>query len=80
MGGPGHGLLEVSPGPAMLYPSTHYGRATPEAALWPFQGWPTHRIGCLRPSSTPLDTPRRAPMIQKQTTDETQVCLFEIIL
>jgi hypothetical protein len=28
----------------------------------PFPGWPTCRVSSLRPSSTPLDTPRRTPM------------------
>jgi hypothetical protein len=32
----GHGLPKASPGPAMLYPSMPYGRATAELALWPF--------------------------------------------
>jgi hypothetical protein len=32
----GHGLPIVSPGPAIPYPSTPCGRATPETALWPF--------------------------------------------
>jgi hypothetical protein len=45
----GHGLPKVSLGPAMPYPSTPYGRATPETAL-------------QQPSSTPLDTPRHTPM------------------
>jgi hypothetical protein len=36
----GHGLLKVSPGLAMPDPSTPCGRAIPETALWPFQGWP----------------------------------------
>jgi hypothetical protein len=31
-------------------------------ALWPFHGGPTCRAGGLRPSSIPLDTPRRTPM------------------
>jgi hypothetical protein len=26
-------------------------------------GWPTRRVGGLRPSSIPLDTPRRTPMV-----------------
>jgi hypothetical protein len=36
----GHGPPKVSLGPAMLYPSTPCGRATPETALWPFQRRP----------------------------------------
>jgi hypothetical protein len=33
----GHGLPKFAP--AMLYSSTPCRRATPETALWPFQGW-----------------------------------------
>jgi fatty acid desaturase len=28
-----------------------------------FQGWPIRRVGGLQPSSTPLDTPRRTPLV-----------------
>jgi hypothetical protein len=35
------------------------GRATPEMALRPFQGWPVYRASDQQPSSTLLDTPRR---------------------
>jgi hypothetical protein len=67
----GHGLRKVSPGPAMPYPFMAYGQYNPETALWPIQGWPICRVACgLRPaacgvwpSSTPLDTPRRTPML-----------------
>jgi hypothetical protein len=53
----GHGLPKVSPGPTMLDPSTPCGRATSG------MGWPACRAAFgLRPSSTLLDTPRRAPM------------------
>jgi hypothetical protein len=58
----GHGLPQVSPGPAMPCLSTTRRWATPETASWAFQGWVTHRAASLRPSSTPLDTPRRTPM------------------
>jgi hypothetical protein len=34
------------------------GWATPKTTLWPFQGLPARRVGDLRPSSIPLDTPR----------------------
>jgi hypothetical protein len=54
-----HGLPKVSPGPAMPDPSTPCGRATPETALHQFLVWPDRKAGGLRPSSTPLDTPRR---------------------
>jgi hypothetical protein len=46
----------------MTNPSTPCGRVTPETALRLFQGWPAHRAGGVRPSSTPLDTLRRTPM------------------
>jgi hypothetical protein len=50
----GHGLPKVSLVPVLPNPC---GRATPETALQPFQGWPTCRVGGLQPSST-LWTPR----------------------
>jgi hypothetical protein len=62
MGRGGHGLPKVSHGPAMPNPSTLCERATPETALRPFLGWPAHRAGGLRPSSSLLDTPRHTPM------------------
>jgi hypothetical protein len=43
----------------------HLGRESPtllRSAGGPPQGWPAHRAGSVRPSSTPLDTPRRTPM------------------
>jgi hypothetical protein len=55
----GHELPNVSPGPVIPDPFTPCGWATPEMALQPFQGRPTHRMGGLRPFSTFLDTPRR---------------------
>jgi hypothetical protein len=58
-----HGLSETSLRPATLYPSMPCRRTTPEPALQPFQGSPTHTAGGLRPSSTPLDTPRRTPIL-----------------
>jgi hypothetical protein len=57
-----HGLSEVSPVPAMPDPSMPCGRAIPETALRPFQGWPAQRAVGQRLSSTHLDTPRRTPM------------------
>jgi hypothetical protein len=54
-----HGLPKVSSGPAMPNPSTPCWRATPETALRLFRGWPAHRAGGLRPSSTLFDTRRR---------------------
>jgi hypothetical protein len=59
----GHGLLKVSPGPALRYPSTPCRRATPDRALWPFLGCPTLRVGGLQQSSSLLDTPRHTSMI-----------------
>jgi hypothetical protein len=56
------GLPKVPQGPAMPDPSMPYRQATPETAIWPFQGRPASRVGSLRPSSTLLDTPRRMPM------------------
>jgi hypothetical protein len=49
----GHGLLDVSHGPAMLYPET---------ALHPFQGRPASRAGGLQPHFTLLDTSRHTLM------------------
>jgi hypothetical protein len=54
-----HGLPKVSYGPAMPNPYTPCGRATPQMALRLFGGWPAHRAGGLRLSSSPLDTPSR---------------------
>jgi hypothetical protein len=59
----GLGITKVSPGPAMPYPSMPCGQATSETALWLSQEWPAHRAGSLRLSSTPLDTPRRRPVV-----------------
>jgi hypothetical protein len=58
----GHGLPKVSPRPAMLYSSMPCSQATPETNLWPFQTWRARRVGGQRPSSTPLDNPRRTCM------------------
>jgi hypothetical protein len=58
----GHGLPKVSPGPAMPYLSMPCGRATPKTALQLFQGWSAQRVGGLRPSSIPLNTPRHTPL------------------
>jgi hypothetical protein len=54
-----HGLPKVSHGPAMHNPSTPCGRATAERPHGRFGGWPARKADGLRPSSTPLDTPRR---------------------
>jgi hypothetical protein len=58
----GHGLPKVSPGPALPYPSSPCGRATPEMALRPLQRGPARRGARLRPSSSPLVTPRYTPV------------------
>jgi hypothetical protein len=59
----GHGLPKVSSGPTMPDPSTPCGQAIPELNLRPFQGWPARSAIGQCPSSTPLDTPRRTPML-----------------
>jgi hypothetical protein len=59
----GHELPKVSTGLAIPYPSTFCEQATPEMALWTFQGWPACRAGGLRPSLTPLVTPHLTPMV-----------------
>jgi hypothetical protein len=59
----GHGLPKVSLRPAMFYPSMPCGRATPEAVLQPFLGWPVLRAGGVWLSSIPLDTPCPTPMV-----------------
>jgi hypothetical protein len=56
--------LKVLLGFAMSNPSYPCGWTTPEMALPMFQGWPARRASSLRPSSTPLDTPRRMPVAQ----------------
>jgi hypothetical protein len=58
----GHGLPKVSPCPDMPYPSMPFRRDAPETALHPFQVWAPHRVGSLRLSSTPLDTPYHTHM------------------
>jgi hypothetical protein len=61
----GHGRPKVSSGPAMT---------TPETAERPFQGWPAHRAGGLRPSSTPFGrhTPYAYGTINILGTQQTQ--------
>jgi hypothetical protein len=58
----GHGLPKVLLGPAMPYLSTLCGFATPETAFRAFQGWSARRVGNLRSSLIPLDTPFRPPV------------------
>jgi hypothetical protein len=60
----GHGLPKISPGPTMPYMFALCRRATSETVIRLCQSWPAHRVGGLRPSFTPLDTPRRRPMPQ----------------
>jgi hypothetical protein len=57
------GLSKVSPGPAQPDPSMPCGQATPETASQLFRVWPIRRAGGLRPSSIPLDTPRRTGLL-----------------
>jgi hypothetical protein len=68
-----HGLPKFSPGSAMPDPSTPCGRATPQTALQLFLGWPTHRAGGLRPSSSPLDTPCRMGLVGGNILDEVRM-------
>jgi hypothetical protein len=63
----GHGLPKVSLGPAMPNLSMPCGQATTEKALQPLQGWPAYKVSWLRPFSTPLDIPRRTPMVPVKT-------------
>jgi hypothetical protein len=63
-----HGLPIVSPGPAMPDPFMPCGWATPEMALWTFQGWPACRAVGLQPSSILLDTPRRTSMLSSSSS------------
>jgi hypothetical protein len=51
----GHGLPKVSSRPALTYPSTPCGGPTPKTVLRLFLGWPAHRLGSLRRSSTLLN-------------------------
>jgi hypothetical protein len=58
----GQELPKVLLGPALLYPSTPSGQATPETASNPLQEWPARRAVGLWPSSTPLDSPCCTPL------------------
>jgi hypothetical protein len=49
------------------------GVATPETVLWPFQGLPARMAGSLRPSSTPLYTPRHMPMPYAHVKETTSI-------
>jgi hypothetical protein len=64
-----YGFLKVPQGTAMADPSKPCGRVSPKTAVsgvaWPFQGWPAHRAGGLRQSSTlfhPTPTMKRVFM------------------
>jgi hypothetical protein len=52
----GHELPKVLLGPAMPYPSTLCGFATPETAFWAFHGWSTrdHLLSRWTPHSVHL--------------------------
>jgi hypothetical protein len=52
-------LPKVSPRPAMPYPSTPCGQATPKTAFSSFRGWPA---ASPRPSFSLMDTPGGTPM------------------
>jgi hypothetical protein len=54
--------LKFHPGLSSLTLLRPVGRPARKTALWPFLGWPAHRTGGLRPSSTPLDTPCRTSL------------------
>jgi hypothetical protein len=59
-------ILKFLPGRpchAMPYLSMLCRQAIPETALRSFPGWPARKAGGLQPSSTPLDTPRRTPIV-----------------
>jgi hypothetical protein len=58
----GHGLPKVLLGPAMPYPSTLCGWATPETAFQAFQRRYARTVGSLWPYSIPLDTTFRLPV------------------
>jgi hypothetical protein len=58
----------------MPNPSTPCRRVTPETALWLFLGWPAHRAGGLRPSSTTLDTLRHTGLFPFLTHFDLQHC------
>jgi hypothetical protein len=73
-----HGLPKVSHGPALPFLFTLCGRATPEMTLRPYQGWPVCRAGGLRPSSIPLDTPRRKPMRFDKTSSESPFLFWKL--
>jgi hypothetical protein len=59
-------------------PSTPCRQAIPETTIRPFQRRTTCRVGNLRPSLTPLDTPRRMPLIKE--VNYSRVRQVEIIL
>jgi hypothetical protein len=61
----GGGLLKLSLEPAMPNSSTPCRQATSETALWPFQGWPAHRVGSLRLSSA-LQIPHAVHLCQER--------------
>jgi hypothetical protein len=63
MGSGIHGFPKVSLRPTMPDPSKPCGWANPKMALQPFLGWSSRRADSLRPSSTPLDTPRRTGLL-----------------
>jgi hypothetical protein len=67
----GHELPKVSPGPAMPFCS-----APCKQAVRPIHGWPTPRAGSLRLSSTSLDTPRRALLMDCQKKEKVRYLIL----
>jgi hypothetical protein len=59
MGGGGHGLPKVSPRLAMPDLSMPCRKATPKTVV----SGMAHRLGGLRPSFTPLDSPGRTSVV-----------------
>jgi hypothetical protein len=64
----GYGLPKALPVLAMPNPLTPCGRAISETALHPFQGWLAPSAGGPAAAFTPLDAPRRTPMIRRLIT------------
>jgi hypothetical protein len=48
--------------------------ANGERALRLFVGWLAHKVGSVQPSSTPLDTPHRMPMVEYRLPLWTSLC------
>jgi hypothetical protein len=71
----GHGLPKVSPGLAMLYT---FWVATPETAVLEMA---VRKVDGLRLSSTPLDNPRRMPLLGNENDrDHTRVVVVVAVV